>query len=288
MAALGQQNRQRVRLFWRSRGHPDEDVGLAPAAQAVVELGDHAPADGRAELAECSGPLGDRHPEQGFARLAEFGALGDEAEAVEVHVGAGEHGDQRAVPGLGSRGPRPQPGDRQCACRLHQRARIVEDVLDGRADLVVRYADHFLNGALHQREGQRADLADGDAVREDADVLQADAPPGGERLVHGVRLVGLDADHLDVRADRLDVARDARDEPAAAHGHEDRVDLAALAAQNLEGDGALARDHEGVVEGVHEDAAGRLARARRTVPWRRCNCRPKAGRRRRAPERPRP
>ena len=49
-------------------------------------------------------------------------------------------------------------------------------------------------GRLHDRERQLADLAHGDAVGEDADAVERDAPAGRERLVHRVRLVRLDAD----------------------------------------------------------------------------------------------
>ena len=71
---------------------------LARVAEAVVELGDVAAPEQAAELLEAAGPLGDRGREHRLARLAEVGALGDEAEPVEVHVRAAEHGDE--VPAL--------------------------------------------------------------------------------------------------------------------------------------------------------------------------------------------
>ena len=51
-----------------------------------------------------------------------------------------------------------------------------------------------------------------------------------------------------------------RDQAAAADRHEDRVDLVAvMLAQDLHGDRALAGDHVGVVEGMHEDQSARRA-----------------------------
>ena len=50
----------------------------------------------------------------------------------------------------------------------------------------------------------------------------------------------------------LDVHRDARDQPAAADRHEDRIQLAAALAQDLHRDRALAGDDVGIVERVHE------------------------------------
>ena len=102
----------------------------------------------------------------------------------------------RASGRAGALDPRAQPGDRQRAGRLHDRARVVEDVLDRRADLVVRDAHDLVDGRLHDREGQLADLAHGDAVGEDADAIERDAPAGRERLIHRVGLERLDADHL--------------------------------------------------------------------------------------------
>ena len=51
-------------------------------------------AEQAAERLEASRPLGDRGRENRLAGLAEVGSLGDEAEPVEVHVRAAEHGDE--------------------------------------------------------------------------------------------------------------------------------------------------------------------------------------------------
>jgi hypothetical protein len=99
-------------------------------------------------------------------------------------------------------------------------------------------------------------LLHGHTVGEDADEVQDDAAAGAERLVHRVSLVRLHADDLDRRPHRLHVARDARDEPPAADGNEDRVHVPQLVAQDLLPHRPLPRNHQLVVERMHEGAPG--------------------------------
>ncbi len=72
----------------------DEDVRLGRVGDAVVELGDGARADQLAEAPEAAALLGNGHREQRLALLADLGPLGDEAQAVEVHVRAAGDGDE--------------------------------------------------------------------------------------------------------------------------------------------------------------------------------------------------
>src|ERR1043166_4765919 len=73
-----------------------------------------------------------------------------------------------------------------------------------------------------------AGLPHGDAVGEDADVIEFHPPPALERAVHGVGVLGLDADDFHRRADLLHVRRDAGYQPAAAHRDEDRVEISRM------------------------------------------------------------
>ena len=76
--------------------------------------------------------------------------------------------------------------------------------------------------------------------------------PAASDLIHRVGFERLDADHLHLGPDRLDVAGDAADEPAAAHRHEHRRDAVLRVPQNLVADRALSRDDERIVEGMDE------------------------------------
>ena len=184
---------------------------LRAPAQPVVELGDDAPADRRAELAERARPLGNGDREQRLARLAELGAFGDEAQAVEVHVRAAQHGDEPLVLRTPSRATHVFSPATPSAPAGSMIVRV-----SSKMSLMAAHTSSFVTRTisstvvLHDRERPLADLAHGDAVGEDADVVEPDAAAGRERLVHRVGLERLDADHLDVGPDRLDVAARCR------------------------------------------------------------------------------
>ena len=73
---------------------------------------------------------------------------------------------------------------------------------------------------------------------------------------HGVRIIHLNTNHLDLRPHRLDVVGHAGYQPAAANSDKHRVKLALTHALNLSqyfhGNRALAGNHIGVVKGVHK------------------------------------
>ena len=78
-------------------GEAHEDMGVCSVADAVVELGHVARAARQvanhlAKAAETPALLGDGDGQQRFALLAHLGALGHEAQAVEIHVGAAQDG----------------------------------------------------------------------------------------------------------------------------------------------------------------------------------------------------
>ena len=95
---------------------------------------------------------------------------------------------------------------------------------------------------------ERAGEPVGDRVRR-----HGHGPSGRERIVHRRRALRLDRDDAPVGRR----GGDSGDEAAAARRHEDRLDLGRVLEQ-LERQGALAGDHERVVERVHERPA-RLA-----------------------------
>ena len=148
--------------------------------------------------------------------------------------------------------PRLETRRRQRPGGLHDRARVVEDVLDGRAHFVVGDPDDFIDGVAGERKRELADFTHGDTVGEDAHVIEVDARAGLQRPAHRVSLERLDADHLHVRPQRLDVARDAGDEASTADRHEDGREMILAVSQDFGADGALPGDDERIVEGMDE------------------------------------
>ena len=178
-------------------------MGLLRVADAVVELGHVARcarqlADQFAEAAEAAALLGDRDGEQRFALLADLGALGHEAQPVEVHVGAAQDGGV----GLAARAVLfdvlLDRGHRERAGRLDDAARVDEHVLDAGADRIGVDRDELVHQLAGDAEGLLADQLDGGAVGEQADVGQRHALVRRDRLHHRVGVVHLHADHLDL------------------------------------------------------------------------------------------
>ena len=219
---------------------------------AVVELRDAAAPEQLAEPEEAARLLGDLHREQRLSLGADVGALGHVPQAVEVDVRPAVERDERAFGALFAGDVFLDARHRQRAGRLGDRAVVLEDVLDGRADLVGADQHDFVHVFLREPEGLLSDPAHRDAVGEYADPVERDAPAGPERVVHARRVLGLDADDPDLRVERLHVRRDAGNEPASADRHEYRVERPGVLAQDLHADGALPGDDVGVVERVDE------------------------------------
>ena len=136
--------------------------------------------------------------------------------------------------------------------RLDDRACVLEHVLHRGAELVGVDEDHVVDMLAGEAERLDAHLLDGDAVGEEPDVRERDPAAGTQRSLHRVGIGRLDADDPDLGAETLDVRGDSPDQPAAADGHEDRVDRLAEVTQDLHRDGALAGDHVDVVVRVDE------------------------------------
>ena len=162
-----------------------------------------------------------------------------------------------------------QPGQRDPAGRLRHCAGAVEDVLHGGADLVRRDGDDLVEAVPADAEGFDAGLAHRHAVGEEADPVEHHALARRDGGLHGGGVVGLDADHLHVGPQELDVGGDAGREAAAADGHEDGLDGLRVLLQDLHPHRALAGDDVRVVVGRHiGEAAVRaedLCMARRLV-----------------------
>ena len=230
----------------------NEHLRLVGIGDAVIELGNVAPAQRGAEFFVTAGFLRNGHGEDGFAMFAHLGALGDESQAVEIGVGAARDGHHGLAAhalscdvGLG-------PGDGERARRLEDGARVLEHVLDRRADLVGIDQDHVVDEFPANAEGFLADLLHRHAVGKQPHLRKAHAPAGLERARHGIRIDRLHADDFYFRAQAFDVGSDAGDQPAAADGDENRVDRQGPLAQDFHAYCALPGDHVGIVVRMHE------------------------------------
>ncbi len=177
------------------------------------------------------------------------------AQAAEVHVRAAQYGDQRSALGRLTLRIALHAGDGERSGRFHDRAHVLEDVLDGGANLVRVDEDDLVYDLARHAKSLLANAPHGDAVGERADALERDEPSRAQRVVHARRLVRLDADDLDARVAILQEGADAADQPAAADGDEYRIGHARPLALDLGADRALAGDDVGIVERMHEAKA---------------------------------
>ena len=147
-----------------------------------------------AEAPEAAALLGDRHREQGLALLADLGPLGDEAQAVEVHVGAAGDRDVglavrrvRATYCLMAATPSAPAGSRML--RVSSKTSLMA-AQTASVSTTIEVVDQL----ARQAERLLADQLDGGAVGEQADVGELDALAGVDRADHRVGVGHLHAD----------------------------------------------------------------------------------------------
>ena len=153
-------------------------------------------------------------------------------------------------------GPGLEPGEGEGARRFGHGAAVVEDVLDGGADGVVVDGDDLVQQVPAQAEGFGSGAAHGDAVAEQADLIQGHHLARLDRRLHGGGVDRLDADDPGAGSEEFDDGGDAGGQASAADGDEDGGDGFGVLAGDLQPDRALAGDDVGVVERVYEDGAG--------------------------------
>ena len=130
--------------------------------------------------------------------------------------------------------PRPQIGlglnaGGQCgrARALGQRLLLLQQHENGAGDLLVVHGDDLVHVAGDQRQRQVAGAAHGDAVGDGGLGSDSDRRAGLARPQHRRQLLRLHADHANPGVDLLQRAGDAANQPAAADGHHDRLDVRA-------------------------------------------------------------
>ena len=214
--------------------------------------------------------------------LADLGALGDVAEAREVHVGArGDHDGGAGRRACRSAAARFRPAMRQRAGGLEHRAGLLEGVLDRGADLVGRDRDDVVEVARGRaRTCARRPAVTATPSAKRPTCSSTTRAPGRERARHRVGVVGLDADDPDLGPELLHHRREPRREPAAADRHEDAAEVARRLVQDLETDRRPAprsrRDRR---------RAGSASCRSRRRPRRNARRRPRSRRRRARPRR---
>ena len=133
-------------------------------AVAVVEFGDVAAAQHVDKFQKAAGFFGNRHGENAFVTFAQFAALGNVAQAVEIHVGAAGNGNQGLAlrPIAGDIGF--EAGQRQCAGGLGDAAGVVVDIFDGAANGIGVDGDDVVEQVAADAEGFFAHEFHGGAV----------------------------------------------------------------------------------------------------------------------------
>ena len=239
-------------------GDTHKDSSGRARAVAVAEFRDGVREHGFDEFGEGAWLFGDADGEEGFLLLAEGGALGDEAEPVEVHVGARGDGNELAfwVGGGVGRNVFFEAGEGEGAGGLDDGAGVFEDVLDGGAGLVGGDFDNGIDNGATEAECFFADGFDGGAVGEKADFGEDDTFVLFEGLDHCVCVVGFYANYFDVRCDTFKVDPYTSDKSAAADAAEDGFEVGhACLAQKFHADGTLAGNDVRIVEGGDIDEA---------------------------------
>ena len=102
--------------------------------------------------------------------LAEFGTFCDEAQAVKVHIGAGENPDESLVFAAVLLDVVFNACDRKGAGRFKNASRILEDVLDRSTDFVCVHQHDTVYEILAKHISLLADKFDRRAVGEEADI----------------------------------------------------------------------------------------------------------------------
>ncbi len=240
-------------------GQAHKHMGAIRVADAVVEFRHVARAarqvaDQLTKAFEAAAFFRNRHGKQRFTLFAHLGALGHKTQPVKVHVGAAQNGGVGFAFGLVAGHVLLDGSDGQRARGLHNAAGVHEHVLDGRTHGIGVDDDELVHQFAGDAKGLFAHQFHRRAVREQSDVGQRQPFLGRDGLRHGIRIIHLHPDDLDLRAHRLDVIGHARNQAAAAnrdkHGIQPIRAMALQLAQHFHGDRALAGNHVRVVKRV--------------------------------------
>ena len=230
-------------------------MGRTGIGVAVIEFGDGARTDGLAKGAETAGAFRNSHRQDRFITFTQLGALGDVAQAVEIHIGTAVDGYQALIADAFPLHVALKSGDAQCTGRFGNGAGIVEDILDRGTDLIGVDQDHLIHALSGDAERLFTDLPHRDTIGEYAHLIQQHPLVALHGALQGRRVFRFHADDLDLGIEGLDETRHSGDQTAAAHRHEDGVQRCLVLTQDLHGHRPLSGNDLRIIVRMDEDHA---------------------------------
>ena len=230
----------------------DKDARSGVVADAVIELGEAATSNKRAELFQTSRSFRNSDGKQRLFRLTYLRALSHKSQAIKVHVRATRHchkGLPRKAMGFCIR---LHAGDRHRSRWFRHAPGVQEDVLDGGTHLVGVDQYVVVNKCPAQSKRFRANSFHRGAIGKQSNLGQRDSFAGAHAAHHRIGINHLYTYYFYFWAHGLHERRHSRRQSTAADRHEHRVDRSGMLAGDLHTNRSLPGDHIRVVEGVHK------------------------------------
>ena len=195
------------------------------------------------QLGDPARPVAHRRDEAHEPPVGGEAALDDAAEHRRVDVAAAERHEHLLALEVGPvEGPAREERREACgAAALDDELLELDQPEHRERDVALVDLHHLVHVLARDGEGVRPDGRHREPVGQRGRHVDRHRRARLERGREGGAPLGLDADDADLRVERLDGERDTRDQPRAAHGHDDRVDVG-RALQHLDAQRARARD----------------------------------------------
>ena len=187
--------------------HADKNARIFGVGKAVVELRYRTAAQQLTELQEAALLFRNGHRQQRFTLFAQFAALGNVAQTVEVHVGAGKHVRQTLATNIVLGDVFFHSRQRQRAGRFRHRTHILEEIFHRRADSVAVDGDDIVEILLAQTERFIANALHRHALGEQPDARQIHRMASVQRLLQAGRVFRFNRNHFDLRHQLFDQHR---------------------------------------------------------------------------------
>mmetsp|Transcript_15590 Transcript_15590/g.20968 ORF Transcript_15590/g.20968 Transcript_15590/m.20968 type:complete len:387 (-) Transcript_15590:820-1980(-) len=199
--------------------------GLVLCVEPILELSYRTA--GSVSRKSCSGedvdevqkaPLffGDEGRQHGLSFVADVGSLRHHPQPIKVHVRPRSHRNHSAALHFRFGEPLFGTGNGKGARRLHDGAGVLEHVLQGSANFIVRDQDHLVHNVLRHSKRFFAHDFHRHAVGKRVDLLERHSLAFVQGAEHGVCARRLYANDTHARPDHFQVPADPCDEPAAA------------------------------------------------------------------------